>query len=108
MLLLTLQGGWIEWDLPGFREGVKRDNIGPVLKNPRVLGRVRQLQDADLEKPQDGKYAEACRIGKCHTVFHNVRLNSARLAQYEKDLDSVTDFIIKERNNKPDGHVTWQ
>ena len=106
------RGGWIEWDLPGFREGVKRDNIGPVLKNPRVLGKVRKLQDGDLEKPTEGKYAKEC-LGKpgtkCHTVFHNVRLNSERLKQFGVDLDAVTKFIIDDakEGKKPDGYVSW-
>lgn len=89
------RGGWIEWDLPSFRESVMRDNIGPAQHNSHVKVIVRNLQMTDLERPtHPSKYAKSCAEGKCPPVFHNVRLSEDRLATFQRDLRSVEQFIV--------------
>lgn len=100
------RGGWIEWDLPKFREKANRDNIGPAQHNPNVKVIVRNLEMNDLEQPKPpSKYARLCAEGKCFPVFHDIRLSEARLAQFKQDLKAVEEFIIAD--NLVPSKPTW-
>lgn len=89
------RAGWLEWDLPKFREKANRDNIGPAQHNPNVKVIVRNLEMNDLERPKPpSKYAQNCAEGKCFPLFHDIRLSEKRLTQLRQDLKAIEEFIV--------------